>query len=205
MDQLADDTTRIIDALGPLPAAVARPVLVLLAGLPGSGKSTVADALRRRLPFALLQSDRCRKLLVSAPAYSAEESERVFPAIHRAIERLLRAGVPVIYDATNLTAAYRQPLEEISARTGATLVRVWVEAAEDVIRERLAARQTGHRASYDVSDAGEAVYDLMRARMEPISGPHLIVRSDGDLPAVIERIVRTIARPDGAARDVIGR
>lgn len=199
VNQLEQDVERVLASLGPLPAPRPRPTLIALSGLPGSGKSTVADALRRRVPIVVLQSDRIRKLLVPVPQYSAEESARVFAAIYSALERLLRAGIPVLVDATNLQERYRAPLVDIAARTGARFVLVWVEAAEDAIYRRLTARTTGTRAGYDVSDAGIDVYQMMRARVEPIRGDHVVINTDRDITPAVETLAQMIEENDNTA------
>ena len=186
---------RILASLGPLPPPCRVPALVLLSGLPGSGKSTVAHTLLARVDAALLQSDRVRKLLVEAPRYTSEESARVFAAIHGALECLLAAGIPAILDATMLTRAERRQPEEIAARTGARLIPVRVEAPEDVVRRRLAARSAGVRGPHDVSDAGMEVYELMRDRMEEIPGPHVTINTDDDYAPAVEALARTIREP----------
>ncbi len=168
---------------------------MVVSGLPGSGKSTLARALLHRVDAVLLQSDRVRKLLVDAPAYSAEESSRVFAAIHGALEYLLTAGIPVILDATMLTRAERRQPEEIAVRTGARLLLVRAEAAEGVIRQRLAARQSGTRDPHDLSDAGIEVYELMRARMEETPDGSFIIRTDRDDTAAIETLARMMRGP----------
>jgi predicted kinase len=83
---LEQDVARILTALEPLPQPHPRPVLVVLSGLPGSGKSTVAHALRGRVDAAVVQSDVVRKLLFPFPHYTSEESAWVFAAIHRVVE-----------------------------------------------------------------------------------------------------------------------
>jgi predicted kinase len=208
VNQLEQDVERVLASLGALPAPRPRPTLVALSGLPGSGKSTVADALRQRVPLAVLQSDRIRKLLVPVPQYSAEENARVFAAIHGVAERLLRSGVSVLVDATHLQERTRTPLVDIAARTGARFVLVWVAAPDETIRRRLAARAAGTRAGYDVSDAGIEVYEMMRARVEPIRGDHIVISTERDITPAVEALARMLegsedeaspGRPDGRA------
>lgn len=186
---------QILLSLGPLPPSCPRPALVVLSGLPGSGKSTVAHALVTRVPVALLQSDRLRKLLIPTPEYSPEEHERVFGAVHVVLERLLRAGIPAILDATNLTERERRPLAEIAQRAGARAVIVGVEAPEQIVRRRLADRSAGVRAAYDMSDAGGAVYDTMRARAEPIAGPHVRIDTGGDYLPSVKKLAKMLCGP----------
>ena len=93
-----------------LPARVESPSLVVLCGLPGTGKSHFARELATRAPFVWLSSDRTRKLLVARPIYSRREHRRVFAAMHVLTRGYLRDGHSVVFDATNLNEGVRAPL-----------------------------------------------------------------------------------------------
>ena len=88
--------------------------LLMLVGLPGSGKTTFARSLSSLHPFLVLESDRLRKTLVPKPEYSADEHSRVFRASHRLIDEFLDSGYQVLLDATNLGQRNRRPVITIS-------------------------------------------------------------------------------------------
>src|SRR5271169_7075141 len=79
------------------------PSLVVLVGLPGSGKSYFAGKLTENVSAVVLESDFLRKNLVRRPVYSQFESFRLFRAIHELIKDLLAKKYNVVLDATNLT------------------------------------------------------------------------------------------------------
>jgi DegV family protein with EDD domain len=182
------DVRTLRDALGAVPPPVERPVLVMLSGLPGSGKSHLAREIVARHPLAVLNSDALRRTLVKRPTYSQAESARLFTAVHALIEDLLRRGVLVLLDATNLKEAHRRPLREIAERTGARLLVVEVTAAEDVIRQRLTARRAREDPA-DISEATQEVYEMMREEAEPVDGPHIVVDADGDIQTAVDQIL----------------
>ena len=64
----------------PVAETTGAPILVLLSGLPGTGKSYFAKELSRRLPFVIVGSDRMRKALAPNPIYDRREHARVFAA-----------------------------------------------------------------------------------------------------------------------------
>lgn len=196
VDLPEQDVRRLIVSLGVLPSPRSRPALIVLCGLPGSGKSTIAHELARLVDVAVVRSDAVRRLLAPAPDYTTAESRRVFAAIETAVEQVLQAGVPVLVDATNIEAWQRQPFAAIAERTGARLHFVWVSAREHTIRRRLAAREAGQRGAYDVSDAGVDVYAAMKARAEPIRGPHWTVYTDHDYTGMLTQLARVAAPPD---------
>jgi DegV family protein with EDD domain len=182
------DAVALERALGPLPAAVEQPALVMLCGLPGSGKSYLAREIAGRYPLAVLNSDALRRTLVRRPAYSQKESARLFSAIHAVIEDLLRRGIPTLLDATNLKEAHRRPVYEIAERTRARLLVVEVRAPEDAIRARLEARRAREDPA-DISEATVAVYETMRDEAEPIERPHMLVNTTADIVEAVARIM----------------
>lgn len=172
--------------------AVARPALVMLCGLPGTGKSYFAAALARRVPVVVLSSDRIRKILVPRPRYSRGEHRRVFAAAHWLLEELLGAGYAVVFDATNRTERARQPLYAIAERAKARLVVLEFDVPEEVARQRLEGRAGGAAAGaagyVDYSDADWRIYCQMRQGGEPLGRPHWRVDSTGDIGPVVERV-----------------
>jgi predicted kinase len=72
------------------------------------------------------------------------------------------------------------------------LILVWVYAPDAVIRRRLAARQTGSRAAYDVSDADVAIYEMMRERVEPIRVPHWRINTARSYERIVDALARRI-------------
>ncbi len=153
--QLVSDVQRLTGSLGQLPEAMVEPVFIAVSGLPGTGKTYFCSQLAERLPFVILESDALRKVLFPSPRYSLQESSRLFQACHLLIDKLLRKGTPLIFDATNLSERYRERLYNIADHVEVKLILVRVEAPPQVVHERLKARQEGMP---DIS-AGEV--DLM--------------------------------------------
>ena len=166
-----------------------RGTLVALSGLPGTGKSYFAKELTKRLAFLVLESDRIRKLLVTKPKYTGEEHSRVFAVCHLLIEDYLSHGQRVLFDATNLTEAFRRPLHLICQRLSVPLLLVWCTAPQDIVRARLLERAAGTREG-DFSDAGWSIYCRLAPYEEPIEGTHFTVDSSGNIVPVLDEIAR---------------
>ena len=84
--------------------------------IPQIVEAIFAKKLADRLPFLILESDALRKVIFSVPTHTLQESSRLFRAIHHLIEGLLRRGIPLILDATNLSERYRERLYNIADR-----------------------------------------------------------------------------------------
>ena len=187
------DLKELKKALGGLPEPVAKPALIIVSGLPGTGKSYFSRKLAERLPSVVVESDALRKQLFPAPTYSAEESHRLFCGCHRLIEDLLGSGISVILDATNLVEHHREPLYRIAQRLQAKLILVQVEAPRELVRQRLQGRAEGVNRE-DKSDAGWSIYQRMRTRVERISRNYYAVDTSRDITPVIDKIVREAKR-----------
>jgi len=191
--QLVSDVQRLIESLGQLPEPVAKPALIVVSGLPGTGKTYFCRQLTQRLPSVILESDVLRKTLFPSPDYSSPESSRLFQAIHLLIERLLKRGTPLVLDATNLSERYREHLYSIAYRLDVRLILVRVEAPPEVVRERLKARQEGVNR-VNKSDADWAVYQKMKSSVQKIRRNHFAVDTSRDITPVMDKIVREVRR-----------
>ena len=189
--QLISDVQRLAGSLGELPEPVVTPAFVAVSGLPGTGKSYFSGKLAERLPFVILESDALRKALFPLLTYSPQESSRLFQACHQLIEKLLKRGVPVILDATNLSERYREHLYSIAEHLDARLVLVRVEAPPEVVHERLKARTENSDGS---SDADWEVYKKMKSRVQKINRNHYAVDTSRDITPALDKIVREIKR-----------
>lgn len=160
-------------ALGELAPPDGRPGLVLIGGLPGTGKSTLARRLAEVAGFTVLRSDAVRKELAGLPAhrsvsssfgaglYSREWSDRTYRALLDRAERLIFQGGRVIADASFHREARRRSFLESAVDLGVRMRFLICRAPEEEVAERLA------RRSGDVSDADREVYREMARRWEP--------------------------------------
>ena len=190
---LEEDVEKLRQSLNGLPQPQVEPPLILVSGLPGTGKSFFCRKLAERLSFFILASDTLRKILYPSSQYKEIENKRLFSACHVLIEELLRKGIPVIFDATNLLEHHREYLYRAAERTESKLILVWVEAPTELVRKRLLAREKAAMPQDD-SEAGWEVYNKMKPRKERISRNHLVVDTSQDITTVIDKIVRATKR-----------
>jgi predicted kinase len=163
-----------------------------MAGLPGTGKSHFTRELVSLSPFLVLETDRLRKALVAQPRYTPGEHRRVFGACHRLIEQFLEEGYPVLFDATNLTDRFRDPLYEIAERAGAPVAVAAITAPRETVRRRLYARKDGLDRDTN-SDADWQVYCRMAPHWEPVSREHFAVDTSEDIGPVLQQVVHWAA------------
>jgi aminoglycoside phosphotransferase family enzyme/predicted kinase len=166
-------TAHWLQALAALEEPRRRPCLLLVAGLPGAGKSTLARAIAERAGFEIIRTDMVRKELArtvglpeqagkfAADIYTDEWTERTYhECLHRARERIFE-GERVIIDATFQSEHRRKQFLEMAAELGVPGWFLHCTAPADIVQERL--RQRRH----DVSDADWSIYQLAARRWEP--------------------------------------
>jgi adenylylsulfate kinase len=110
---------------------------VWVTGLPGSGKSVVAEVLLRLLSergisAQLLSSDALRKVLTPKPTYSLEERDIVYATLVYIAELLTQNGVNVIIDATGNLRRYRDNARKQIAQ----FIEAYLECPLEVCMER---------------------------------------------------------------------
>ena len=170
----------------------ADPVLVMLTGLPGTGKSHLARCLAEVIPFSIVESDRVRKTLFPNAQYSGEESHWVHLTCHAVMEKLLKKGVRVIYDATNLHERHREQVYRLADDLGVKLIVVKVTAPEAVASARLQGRQENKDEDQGVSDADWRVYRRMARDVDPIRRNFVVVDTSRDPDRAITKLLRLI-------------
>ncbi len=174
---------------------------VVLMGLSGSGKSTIAEGL---LPGAVvLRSDEVRKREAGVPAaahvyvdygsglYDPAMSIRTYRAMTREAVAAAAKGKRVVVDAAFLSSALRQEFYESCGREGLNPFFIWCSAGEHILRRRVMRRMADGR---DVSDAHLAVLEgQLWTREEPDDLPSfrvLRVDTGDDKPETIRRALR---------------
>jgi hypothetical protein len=185
------DVEILEQSLGELPEPMVEPPLIIVSGLPGSGKSYFCRQLSQKFPLLILETDQLRKRLFSPPTYTGRENARLFQACHRLIERLLKKGIPLTFDATNLEERHRERFYHIAEQTEAKLIIVRIKASPKVIAQRLESRAKQVN-SEDYSDADGKVYQRMKSKEERIARPHFTVDTSEDLTPAIAKIIREV-------------
>ncbi len=154
-----------------------RPPLVVVYGMMGTGKTSIASFLRERFGWHLLSTDGVRKQIsgigedtrVWVPygtgLYSPEMNRRTYEEVCRRAENLLQAGFPVAVDGAFKRQSERRPLLAAAERTGARLLLLEITCDPATQRRRLEKRQ-----QYDTRSDGRV--ELMRRQREEFEPVH---------------------------------
>ncbi|CAA9314656.1 MAG: hypothetical protein AVDCRST_MAG61-1996 [uncultured Friedmanniella sp.] len=186
-----------------------------MAGLPGVGKSALADALGRRTRWPVLSVDPVEAALLGAGIGSHQPTGlAAYNIVDALAEHLLRLGQTVIVDAVNAAAEARAQWVDLAERTEVRLQFIEVICSDtELHRQRLEdrRRQLGH-----LPEPRWETLEQRRAQLLSWSGARLVIDSVGDLDALVSELVceldppgpsragsdapPTPARQDGASR-----
>src|SRR5574344_1183980 len=113
-----------------------KPILILMVGVCGSGKSTKAKELAVKYNATIISSDSIRAELYDIN--DQEHNNEVFDLLHKRVRELLKNDINVIVDATNITMKSRRKFMDYDATKVAYIMRTdyGICVARDLNRER---------------------------------------------------------------------
>ncbi len=153
-----------------------RPLVLICMGRTGTGKSTLAEHLRKTLNISSFSSDRVRKNLAGLPLherpgpekrkdlYSAEMSRKTYQALQDHAINYLRDGKPVILDATFSTQTVRRNLIEELERMDADYVFIEAQTSDEVVKSRLKSRD---EENDNITDARLEDFEKLDSLFQP--------------------------------------
>lgn len=144
-------------------------MLVVVCGLPGVGKTTVAERITEETDGRLLRTDVIRKEILSNPEYTEEESRMVYDELFERGRETIESGGVAVFDATFQDEPKRERARELAAELETDFRLVKVECSKGVVKERIESRED------DASDADFEIHEMYRERFDTISVDHVTV------------------------------
>jgi predicted kinase len=144
-------------------------MIVIVFGLPVSGKSFFASQLADMLKAEYLSSDKMRRAMFDTRTYSIKEKLAVYKEMLKQIREAERQHINLVLDAT----FYKKDIRKLfldGVEDMVDIIFIEVRAEESLIRERL------KRPRKD-SEADFAVYKKIKKQWEPMHKIHLVLQS----------------------------
>jgi len=153
-------------------------MLILIAGLPGTGKTTVAKSFAKKYGARHLNSDTIRREMGLWGSYRPEDKARVYEELLNRTRTALASGQTVAVDSTFFRAGLRRPFLELAGKMNVKVCWVLATAPDDVLHERVA------RPRAD-SEADESVLEKIKAQFEPLEPPYLTLDTASASPEAL--------------------
>ena len=144
-------------------------LIIVVCGLPGVGKSSLAKDLAPLTNAVILSSDKIRKELFPKPTYSKQEVKLIYDVMILLAKYLYRAGINCIIDATFNKEKSRTELKNKLMLPEEELRIVECICPEDAVVSRLKSRKN------DYSDADLRIYKRMKKNYELILEDHIVI------------------------------
>jgi len=186
--------------------AGSEPVVLVIMGRIGTGKTTVARELGRELDWPVFSSDEIRKTLAGLPlkertpqehrgeVYSPQMTQRTYTKLVEDGLDALRKYRGVIVDATFATRALRRFLQDECKKANVRLQFVEVNADPATIRSRLKARD---QSAAEISDARLEDLEKLSATYEPpseLAPNHIQISANNSVAETVKGLLRQLAK-----------
>jgi hypothetical protein len=184
------------------------PCLIVMTGLSGTGKSTVAKRIGWATGATLIRSDEIRRSLTADlertgewrdGAYAQEWTERTYQQMFESGSEHLRNGDAVVLDATFLDQRFRDTAAALAEMLRVPLIVLETVSPEPVIRERLDKR------AREAVDPSEATYETYVKQVErlleqpvviPAGARYVLADSSSRSPGWLDGMYRELSALD---------
>lgn len=161
-------------------------MIIIVFGLPGSGKSYFASRLAMQLDAEYVNSDELRMNMISRRKYTDEEKWLVYDAMLDAMTHAVARQKPIILDATFYKDSIRKKFEKAAKRLNEKIIYIEVTAPESTIEDRLKIPRTYSEADFDV-------YLSLKKASEPMKQDHLVlVSTNNNIVSMLHEAIQYI-------------
>jgi predicted kinase len=185
-----------------------KPILVLLYGYPGAGKTYFARQFCEQVQAAHVQGERIRSELFEKPHYDKEENSVVTQLMDYMTHEFLSAGLSAVYDANAMRLKQRHELREMARKGKAQTVLIWFQIDTESAFERNVKRDKRRVDDKYAAKHDRTTFDSIISGMQNpgkaenyvvISGKHVFSTQCG---AVIKRLneLGLVTYSDAAAK-----
>lgn len=175
-------------------------LLVLCAGLPGVGKTTLCKMLKDRIDCAFFDSDEYAKKspyfeTVDTSELSKEELEKGRSEFYdrkiREVRKLMLENEIVIMDAVFDKKDLRDKFYKMVNQINGELLIVKITAPDKIIKRRIRNDEPKDRPGFTV-ESRLKLYKIIKENWEPIERNHIVVDSSNDLSEQLDEIIKII-------------
>lgn len=160
-------------------------MLFVFCGLPGTGKTTVANIIARKLNASIISTDYIRKKLFENPTYQNWEKGLVYRVMYLLAEHLSKTETCIL-DAVFTKEQHRNIAKEIARKNKVPVHFVEFVCNEEVIFKRIVEKRRG------LSDADYQIYLKLKKEYEPIKFDHILVDTTDGIEAAADRLVKEL-------------
>ena len=169
-------------------------MIVIIFGLPGTGKSYLAREFATRTGAAWLNTDIVRKEMGKQGQYNKKTNRRVYEELLKKTTDAARNKDYVLVDGTFRKRKYREMFKKEATKIGKRLLFVEMKAGDKTVKERM--KKYRH-----YSEAGYDEYLMLRDKFEDMKEEHPVIWSDRlETDGMIDQLKKEIRYEEGRDR-----
>ena len=142
-----------------------QPILYMLLGYPGAGKTTTAKIIEELTGAHRLTSDDERLKMFPKPNFTETEHSQLYQKLDEETEKLLSSGQSVIYDANLNRYTHREEKYKICQRTNARAVLIWLNTDRHTSETR--ATDKSRLKLWPVNETAKDMFNRIADLIEP--------------------------------------
>ena len=174
--------------------------LIVVGGLPGTGKTTVAEMMSAHCSWTVLSTDAIRREIAGVPAgdqaygegsHDPAVTKRTYDTLLRRAKAALSLGESVILDASFADETWRDAARDLAHQTQAVPVEICCAAPAAVTHERISRRRQ-HAAPHQtlLSDATPAIAATMAEHFS-LWPTAIVLDTTGSKPITLAKALST--------------
>lgn len=168
-------------------------MLIVMAGLPGAGKSSIAEELARKLPAAVVSVDPVEAAMWRAGVDRGQPTGLAAYCVAETVaDGVLALGQSVIIDAVNAVEAARQQWRALAARRQVPVAVIEVVCSDIQVHRRRLERRSRNIVGFE-EPTWEAVQQR-RSEYEPWTDHRLVLDSVADVVSNVTKAREYLAR-----------
>ncbi len=173
--------------------APTKPLLILLYGYPGSGKTYFARQLTQHLQAAHVHGDRIRGELFDKPRYDKEENEVIAQLMDYMTGEFLNAGLSVVYDTNAMRAGQRRLLRDMARKVHAQPLLIWFQIDTESSFARTQNRDRRRSDDKFAAPYDRAFFDRIAGAMQnPQSEDYIVISGKHTFATQLSAIMKRL-------------
>lgn len=170
-----------------------KPLLVLLYGFPGSGKTYFARQLCENLQAAHVQGERIRTELFEQPRYDREENDVVSHLMDYMAGEFLAAGISVVYDVNAMRLSQRRALRDLARKSHAQPLLVWLQVDPDSAFMRATKRDRRRADDKYAPPIDEQIFERIAGGMQnPSNEDYVVISGKHTFPTQLSAFMKRL-------------
>lgn len=177
--------------------STSRPLVVLMVGVPGAGKSHFAQQFSKLFQTPLVSYDKIHHLLFAEPQFTKDEELLVASLMNNQIQEIFKTGKTFIIDGAVNSRAARMEVERIARKNDYGTLTVWVQTDSDSAKYRVTNRNQKREGDKYNARMTDEQFDRHAQRINPPAGKeeHVVVSGKHTFASQAKAVLKKIVLP----------